>query len=280
MSNTKANYWYKILFDEGENVYGKAELAFAPHPLKPLADQFFYINPFKNTRGVCKNNEVSAYRNILIEFDFISSVEKQIKYVEKLEMPYTMATFSGGKSVHFIISLKESLPDEDAYKKLVQLVYAACDGEADSSCRNAARLSRTPWVMRGDTGNKQDLLKLERERVTLSELETWLYLNANVRDKVFAELARQEWLATRRTMILEGDGPSELPMLYKKMKETGMLHPETNSRHQSMVKAAVWAKNNNWSIDNIEQLLYDLSIAYGIEGRGDVEGILNWLKSQ
>jgi hypothetical protein len=30
-------------------------------------------------------------------------------------------------------------------------------------------------------------------------------------------------------------------------------------------------------VDMVEKLLYDLSVAYGIEGRGDIDGILAWM---
>ncbi len=113
---------------------------------------------------------VVSYRNFLLELDE-GSLEEQYKLVTD-RLPVSAITFSGAKSLHFLISLDTPLPDAAAYKltaaRLLKLVP-----EADPSCRNASRLTRLPGARRPDTGVEQKLMYLG-ERVKWEQLDALL----------------------------------------------------------------------------------------------------------
>lgn len=146
----------KALFDEGElicsvpSVYG-IELRFEP----TVEDLFYAINPLHTIR---RDEFVTAYRNILCEFDF-GSIEEQIEMIKKSGIPYTALVYSGGKSIHMLISLETPLENKAAYKALVKRIYRCLPG-ADKANSNPSRLSRLPGRIRPDTGKPQRLIEL------------------------------------------------------------------------------------------------------------------------
>ena len=146
----------KVLFDPGESicstetVYG-IELRFEPSP----ADLFYAINPLHTLR---RDEFVTTHRNILCEFDF-GSIDEQYQMIKSSKIPYTALVYSGGKSIHMLISLETPLATKDEYKALVKRVYAKLPG-ADKANSNPSRLSRLPGRIRPDTGNPQRLIEL------------------------------------------------------------------------------------------------------------------------
>ena len=103
-------------------------------------------------------------------------VEDQKEYIEKIGMPYTTAVFSGGKSIHYIISLETPITDEKAYRKLVERIHRACGGKTvvDVACKNPSRFSRFPNARRPDKGDTVQTLITINDRVLNDDLEHWL----------------------------------------------------------------------------------------------------------
>ena len=70
--------------------------------------------PFSNAtlarRADCN---VSVLRNILIEMD-TGTTKEQWDAIRDCNMPFTASTFSGGKSIHFVISLSDPCLDRTA----------------------------------------------------------------------------------------------------------------------------------------------------------------------
>lgn len=128
---------------------------------------FFCINPVKGQRRLKK--EVKRYTNFLIESD-TTELEKQFELLPKLADLGIIrtATFSGGKSIHFVISCTDDLSlgepgseqAEQAYKQIWQglanIFGQAGLDVADHSNKNPVTLSRLPGQFRGET--KQKLL--------------------------------------------------------------------------------------------------------------------------
>src|ERR1700677_3725273 len=75
-------------------------------------DAFFSVNPMDPTKTRA-DYSVVKYRNILIEMDKIP-LDQQDQHISEIGMPYSTAVFSGKKSVHYIISLEQELPNESA----------------------------------------------------------------------------------------------------------------------------------------------------------------------
>jgi hypothetical protein len=166
----KYDEFYNLLFESNEgvcwswNIYGNTVRG------KDLARQhrganFFSINPL--LPGGRKDDNVSCYRNILIEFDNLP-LDEQKKLLAKV--PKSTIVFSGGKSLHAIISLVDPCESREEYNDLVSRILLKLP-DADKSVKNPSRLSRAPYADRA--GVMQELLYLGR-RYTKTELNDWL----------------------------------------------------------------------------------------------------------
>lgn len=162
------------LFELGEgiciadNVYSTFVHNFYTEPAACFESipQFFAINPLALTR---KDANVTAYRNILVEFDNGSIAEQQ-QIISDSGCPFTTLTYSGGKSMHMIISLAEPCKTRAEYDALVERIYRKFP-TCDTSARNPSRFSRTPGAARGRV--TQSLVAC-RSRVSRAELENFL----------------------------------------------------------------------------------------------------------
>lgn len=180
--------FYSTLFDSEQSTcftYGNKGTTVYPTTQPPTNVQFFSINalhPEKDldprtdkhsaTRPRRADANVVCYRNILLEFDK-GSIEEQQELVEKLNLPYSTCVFSGGKSLHYIISLETPLQTAAEYRVLANRLYYVIGSGVDSTCKNPSRLSRAPGVMRYGTNNEQKLIAV-RGRVKNAALEQWL----------------------------------------------------------------------------------------------------------
>lgn len=170
--------FYNVLFDPNEQTCFASDLKYIgvrPVEIGPFpGDQFFCINPLQYTR---KDSNVTAYRNILVEFDH-GSVEEQRNLINSSELPCSTLVWSGNKSYHAIISLQESLKSKEDYVRVAKSIYAKLGGEpiVDTKTSNPSRFSRTPEVNRLDNGNRQTLLHVG-ERIPNKVLFDWLGLH-------------------------------------------------------------------------------------------------------
>lgn len=103
------------------------------------------------------DHNVVCLRNFLIELDEMPISEQQ-DYVYA-HVPTTASVHSGGKSIHFIISLEEPLASIDDYREVAERLHLLLP-KADPACKNPSRLSRLPGRIRPDTGKEQSLLQL------------------------------------------------------------------------------------------------------------------------
>jgi hypothetical protein len=129
--------------------------------------QYFSINPLKEWRS---DKNCTAFRNFLIEFDTIALADQQA-LIRSKGVPFTSQVFSGGKSYHSIIALKDPV-ERHHYTRLARWLHAVLP-LADKACQNPSRLSRMAGTVRDGTGKIQDLVEL-RGRVALDELTHWL----------------------------------------------------------------------------------------------------------
>lgn len=161
----------RTLFDKGEHVcqtddvYG-VDPKSADGILYPDY-QFFCINPLKPGTSR-RDDNVAVFRNILLEFDK-GSLKEQLDWLN--EVPYSILTWSGGKSHHAIISLDEPCDTRKEYDALVRRIYAKVP-MADKSVKNPSRLSRTPGALRNN-GSEQVLVH-NRARISQADLGAWL----------------------------------------------------------------------------------------------------------
>lgn len=149
--------------------------------------EFFTINelhPYHNFKPVQEwhdenkpvraDHNVINYRNFLVEMDKIS-IEEQKEYVKQINLPYSTAVYSGGKSIHYIISLSVALTDRKDYERLARRLYKAIGKDiVDNANKNPSRLSRFPNAIRKEKNKVQKLLEI-KERIILADLEKWIF---------------------------------------------------------------------------------------------------------
>jgi len=142
--------------------------------LQPLsaATPFFTVNPVKHGATTRSSANVATYRNFIFECD-TAPLQQQIEAMHKMHDTglIRLSTYSGGKSIHHIVSCSDDLNfgaggSEEATKRYKHMWRRLCSYfeeitglTFDESTKDPARLTRTPQVMRKDKGVVQ---KVER----------------------------------------------------------------------------------------------------------------------
>ena len=111
---------------------------------------FVRINPFKTGLYSGSDNDVSAYRHVLVEFDDKPKQEQE-KLLRESGLPISVLIDSGGKSIHGWVRVDAANRKEwDARR---DEIYKAIHG-IDPKNKNPARFSRLPGSWRGDCQQK------------------------------------------------------------------------------------------------------------------------------
>lgn len=126
---------------------------------------FLRINPM--AKGGAKNEDVTAFRHVLVEFDRDEAgkaipKEEQYHAIVASGMPVAALIDSGNKSLHAWIRV--DAPDETEYKRRVEIIWSWFSGiNLDKQNRNASRLSRCPdgWRTVDGEYRRQSLLALQ-----------------------------------------------------------------------------------------------------------------------
>jgi hypothetical protein len=215
--------------------------------------EFVCLNPLHERR---LDANVTCYRNLLIESDLMA-VDLQVPRMNGLKLPYSCATFSGGKSVHFIISLETPLDGAAVYSSTMSRLYKALeslDFPADEACKNPSRFTRNPGHVRAN----------EKE-------QTQLYIGARIPTATF-----MEWLDARC--------PATEPRTYQprsnwhrpltaRTKLFLMMGAQPGQRHRALVCAALDFKDCNVPED---ECIRKLSRAPGIEMTRSALDAVRW----
>lgn len=112
------------------------------------------LNPIQGYR-----HDINCYkfRNFLIEMD-TGPLAQQLDYIKRLGMPYSAIVFSGGKSLHFLVSLDKDLPNEKMYRLFSNWTLGIVS-LSDQNCQNPSRSIRIPGAER-TPGKFQKLVEL------------------------------------------------------------------------------------------------------------------------
>ena len=239
--------FFNTLFNENENVcFGRTLYDTAASPVNkvPRNCEFFTLNPIRTRR---KGEDVTAFRNILIELDK-DSIKKQLNRIKKIGVPYTSLVFSGGKSIHCIISLEQPLKDREEFTRYILLAWTAYGfKKIDKNCKDPARFTRFPNSVRVDTGKIQELLEL-KERIPNELFLNWCksQLGSNKFMELYYPPIKPIYRIAYNTKLWMSKATTELI-------ENGTTN-ET-SRHEAFVKAVVQLKKTGYEDDNIYELL-------------------------
>lgn len=144
--------------------------AFKPEPIQVTTKdiQLVALNPIEGFR---RDVNVTKFRSFLVELDS-GSLKEQFEYVKSLNMPYSTCIFSGSKSLHYVITLDEDLPDEETYRYIAEWILKIVS-KADQMTKNPSRSVRCAGNIRKETGNEMKMLELNK-RIPLSDLSFWL----------------------------------------------------------------------------------------------------------
>jgi hypothetical protein len=113
---------------------------------------FVRINPFRTSLYSGSDNDVSAYRHVLVEFDDKPKAEQE-QLLRSSGLPISVLIDSGGKSIHAWVRV--DAPNRKEWDARRDLIYSSIPG-VDPKNKNPSRFSRLPGAWRGD--QKQKLL--------------------------------------------------------------------------------------------------------------------------
>ncbi len=263
------------LFKQGEGVcFGRH---FKDTRVQPLTQslvedvsqfEFFCINPLLIDRdleppewghpdvGRRAGVNVTTFRSFLIECDK-GSLDEQREYIDRLQIPYCMATYSGSKSIHFVVSLQNDVTSEEwvaAAERLAVLIKGA-DRKA---LTDRVRFSRMPSHIRKDKGREQSLVFLDiNRRPTLEDLNKMLdYRGANVP-------TYKRILGPRKIYSRTDDGGIKMPEYYTDLYE-GRTNLGTGERHAALQKFSLWLCRQGVEEDSITEMLFRVAENYGM----------------
>lgn len=138
------------------------------------------LNPINGFR---RDENSIAFRNYLIELD-VGTENEQLEYVKSYEIPYSACVFSGSKSLHFLVSLDQDLPNEKTYRYLAEWFLNILT-LADQNCKNPSRSIRLPGAEREP--GKFQILREFRGKVSLKEFVGWLSKHPNAKPRPQAQ---------------------------------------------------------------------------------------------
>lgn len=239
----EAKHFLDVLFDGGEYLcLGFSAFDTATEPIATLSEerflkaQFVSINPFipGTTR---KDINVQTFRNIMFEFDS-GTLDEQADYIEQLQIPFTTLVYSGGKSLHCIVSLEQPCRDKSAYDNLVQDLYTIVT-RCDPTGKNASRFTRLGGVQRPDKESEQTIIDITR-RIRPGEIQAFIN-----RHRGAVEAARH-LRAVPDEIDLDFNAKGELSVRTKDILRLGL---RTGSRRRELYIAACDFKNQGFSLD-------------------------------
>jgi len=152
---------------------------------KPSEIELACFNAIKKDTSRADAN-VLKLRTFLIEIDNLT-LDKQIEYIKQFKIPYSIAIFSGNKSIHLAISLKEDLPSEYLWRHLNQWILNILT-EADQQNKNPTKNIRFPYHLRN--GVKEQTPISLKDRISYDELINWLSKHPDKEPKQEIDQAR------------------------------------------------------------------------------------------
>lgn len=176
---------YQKFVDGGGDIHDENKLADVITGVIPLNPKSRFggvwvrmnpIDPKRDpTHTTPTNKMVTDYRFALLESDDMP-LEEQVSFLRKSELPITVMTFSGGKSVHALVRIDAF--DEKDYRSKVNRLHSWCRKNGfkpDEKTKNPARLTRFPGCYRGEPSarHKQFIVDTNLGKSTFKEWEEW-----------------------------------------------------------------------------------------------------------
>lgn len=178
---------YQKFVDGGGDIHDENKLADVITGVIPLNPKDHFggvwvrmnpIDPKRDpTHTTPTNKMVTDYRFALLESDDMP-LEEQVSFLRWSQLPITVMTFSGGKSVHALVRVDAF--DEKDYRSKVNRLHEWCRKNGfkpDEKTKNPARLTRFPGCYRGEgelsARHKQFIIATDLGKSTFKEWEEW-----------------------------------------------------------------------------------------------------------
>jgi len=130
------------------------------HPRSLNEYSYMCVNPFNYDAMERKDENVSEFKYLLIESDNLD-LETQARLFQDMinfNVPIKSVIYSGGKSFHALIQLKDIYTVEDYKeyaKKIFDLINSFIGISVDTACKNPSRLTRSPFGTYDKPGDNQ-----------------------------------------------------------------------------------------------------------------------------
>jgi len=135
--------------------------------------QLVALNP---VNGYRTDSNVYKYRSFMVEMDTgtgtAEDLQSQATHIKNYDLPFSACIFSGGKSLHYLITLDEDIETEEEWRHLAEWILAAIP-LADQMTKNPTRSIRVPGAYRTEKKKFQKLIKIG-ERISKDTLMAWL----------------------------------------------------------------------------------------------------------
>ncbi len=143
---------------------------YGPMTIKESDINLVAVNPIKGWR---KDENVVKFRSFMMEID-TGTLEEQKKYIEDSGMPYSACIFSGNKSLHYVITLDEPLPNIDQWRFYNQWLLNVLP-KTDQQIKNPSRSIRFPGNRRNNGKKLIQALVSMNSRVSQENFFKWLF---------------------------------------------------------------------------------------------------------
>ncbi len=197
--------------------------------------QLVALNPIKGWRN---DASCTAFRSFLVECDDMP-LSQQLAYVKSMGLPYSAIVYSGGKSLHVLVTLSQDLPNEKTWRHVAEWILNAMP-KADPNTKNPSRSIRIPGARRGD--KRQKLVEIHG-RIPHKTLYDWLKLHPKCEPKIVQPKPKNNLKSF----------PRMKPWMVKSLKDGEF----PNGRNQTWFAIAVEFFMNGYDQDSVIEVLED-----------------------
>jgi len=267
--------WREVLFRPSQLAGFKDEPTSFIKPLPSIKSEFFVLNPLKNLNTASDVN-VAAFQNIMFELDWrgLACQEKHVESV--IGLPFTMKTYSGGKSLHYIISLEDAVTLPEWRDMVHFLLYVV--KHADAQCKNPARLTRTPNIFRQSTQRCQTLIHCEPTPIPTAQFKDFLSTGVMANYRTAYDLAIEIKKAERAAQAIRSRELGEPPEWVQRVLNDPTNNVYQGSRHATIVNVAVTLRSLGFDLESyIEPRLIELASKLD-KSEQEVYSIMSWVE--
>lgn len=228
-------------------------------------------------------DNVASMKNLLFEIDDLP-ISDQLLYLDIRTPAFYIinrAVFSGGKSIHFRVSLNKEPENEEHYKFIWNFINNKYfNGAADTQCSNPNRLTRCPGAFRDDETHKhiyqRDLTKRDMVDHIFDINECKSEWDNEKKNNLFQVAARkmisQQRIATKRRKHYPIKS-LKLPAVIDFIENGTMEH-----QHHNKALKAIYAIKQNMQDEYTDDEIIDFIMEYGSIKIGEVKTILRSIR--